>query len=340
MRWRRTGSGVAALFAFVASASFLLLFVARAEASPSARLVYSRATHAEACPDEEAFRRAVATRVGYDPFFPWAPLTVVAQVERRGDRFFGHVEIVDEHARGRGSRELASDHDDCSELVSAMALAISIVLDSETAGARPRPATTGDPPIAPALAPAPAPAPPALRDEAPPATAREGSKTSWRTTIGGEMSSSVGLTPSVAVGPTVFGGLRRGTLSIGLDASFVDGVANARSAHGGVHAWALSGSVVPCLHIGPAFGCGVVLVGVLDGAGSEIASARSASASIFGGGARVGLESPLGEVFFFRLHADVLVNFTRTTMQLDGEPVWSAPVAFATFGAGVGVHFP
>jgi hypothetical protein len=303
--------------------------------------VYSRAAHAETCPDEEALRRAVAARVGYDPFFPWAPLTVVAHVERRGDRFFGRVEVVDEHARARGSRELQSDHDDCGELISAMALAISIVLDSESTGAAPPHATTGDSPVVPAAPPiVVAPSRQVQRDEGRTASVREDRDASWRMTTGAELSSSVGLTPSVAVGPTIFGGLRRGAFSVGLEGSFADGVANARSARGGVHAWALSGSVVPCFHLGPAFGCGVALVGVLDGAGSEIASARSASAPIVGGGARVGIESPLGELFFFRLHADVVGNFTRTTLKLDGEGVWSAPVAFATFGAGVGIHFP
>jgi hypothetical protein len=42
----------------------LLLVSATARATPSARLVYSRARGAEACPDEDALRRAVGTRVG------------------------------------------------------------------------------------------------------------------------------------------------------------------------------------------------------------------------------------------------------------------------------------
>jgi hypothetical protein len=32
------------------------------------------------CPDEPALRKAVAARVGYDPFFPWAEQTVVVQI--------------------------------------------------------------------------------------------------------------------------------------------------------------------------------------------------------------------------------------------------------------------
>jgi hypothetical protein len=51
-----------------------------AGATPQARLVYSRGTGAEDCADEHALRRAVAARIGYDPFFPWAPKTVVASM--------------------------------------------------------------------------------------------------------------------------------------------------------------------------------------------------------------------------------------------------------------------
>jgi hypothetical protein len=328
-------SGVVA--AFVAA----FLTVVPAGASPSARLVYSRAARAEACPDEEALRRAVASRVGYDPFFPWAQLTVLAQVDRRGDRFVGRVEVIDDHARARGSRELTSDHDDCAELISAMALAISIVLDTETAGVAPPRAPERDPLVpleAPSIAAEPAPQPP-LRGERPAVSVPENGHV-WRASTGAGMSSSVGLTPSVAIGPNLFSEARRGAFSVGLEASFADGVANVRSLRGGVHAWALAGSVVPCFHVGRAFGCGVALVGVLEAAGSEIASAHSASAPLVGGGARVGIEAPLGELFFFRLHAEVLANFTRSAMQLDGEGVWSAPIAFASFAAGVGIHFP
>src|SRR4051794_4640258 len=58
------------------------LFAAEAGASPASRLVYSRGVGAESCADESALRAAVATRLGYDPFFPWAPITVVAQIRR------------------------------------------------------------------------------------------------------------------------------------------------------------------------------------------------------------------------------------------------------------------
>ena len=45
-------------------------------AAASARLVYVRGPGAEECPGEEALRAAVGTRLGYDPFFAWAPDTL------------------------------------------------------------------------------------------------------------------------------------------------------------------------------------------------------------------------------------------------------------------------
>src|SRR5579859_7626471 len=49
-------------------------------AAPSARLVYARGPGASSCPDESALRQAVVARIGYDPFFPWAPLTISVEL--------------------------------------------------------------------------------------------------------------------------------------------------------------------------------------------------------------------------------------------------------------------
>ncbi|MGH7440137.1 MAG: hypothetical protein ACRENE_30975, partial [Polyangiaceae bacterium] len=67
----------------VGSALLTAVLVCRtAGATPSARLVYSRTTEASSCPDEAELRKAVATRLGYDPFFSWARQTVVVQISR------------------------------------------------------------------------------------------------------------------------------------------------------------------------------------------------------------------------------------------------------------------
>ena len=112
-----------------ASVAFALTLARKAQAVPSAKLVYVRGAGTTACPDETDLRRAVATRIGYDPFFPSASKTVIAQVSRAPKGYRGKVQIVGDDGNIRGERELATRGDDCGELISAMALAVSIALD-------------------------------------------------------------------------------------------------------------------------------------------------------------------------------------------------------------------
>ena len=118
-----------ALFVCAASGASVL-FAARAGASPSARLVYVRGPSAAACPDEAAFRSAVAQRVGYDPFFPWAKIAVVVEVVADGPAFTAHLVLVDDHGLSRGIRELHSGPRGCEGLVDTAALAVSISFSS------------------------------------------------------------------------------------------------------------------------------------------------------------------------------------------------------------------
>ncbi len=71
-----------------------------ARATPTSRLVYSRTAEAATCPDEQALRRAVAARVGYDPFFAYANRTIVSALSRRDGAFVGTVDLIDEVHRG------------------------------------------------------------------------------------------------------------------------------------------------------------------------------------------------------------------------------------------------
>lgn len=131
----------------------LALVVARtASASPSAKLVYVRGAGAETCPAEAELRKAVAVRIGYDPFFPVAQKTVVAQLARAPGGYRARVQIVGDDGTLRGERELATKGDDCGELTAAIALAVSVALDDLD---EPPPAAAPAPP--PAAAPAPPP---------------------------------------------------------------------------------------------------------------------------------------------------------------------------------------
>src|SRR6188472_4541113 len=98
MRW-----GLAIRLTIATALSSLAAF-----ASPSAKLVYVRGTGAETCPEEADLRRAVATRIGYDPFFPVAQKTVIAQVSKVSAGYRARVQIVAEDGTVRGERELGT----------------------------------------------------------------------------------------------------------------------------------------------------------------------------------------------------------------------------------------
>jgi hypothetical protein len=102
-------------------------------AFPSSRLVYERGPGAEECADQEGIRKAVAIRLGYDPFFPTSDKTIVARIVRGSDSLQGQVELVDEHGTQLGSRDFSVDLGKCDELVRAMALSISIAIDPKSA---------------------------------------------------------------------------------------------------------------------------------------------------------------------------------------------------------------
>jgi hypothetical protein len=100
-----------------------------ADASLQAGLVYGRSGAAESCPDESSLRRAVAARVGYDPFFPMAPQTAVVTIADEGGRLVAHIQLVDEAGRAHGARELDSALADCGSLFDTVVLTVSIAID-------------------------------------------------------------------------------------------------------------------------------------------------------------------------------------------------------------------
>ncbi len=111
----------------------VLAFASPAAAFPSTRLVYVRAQGAEQCPEQNAMRKAVSTRLGYDPFFASSDKTVIVRVLRQADHLTGQVELIDEHGVQVGLREFSAEPDHCGDLIRAMALSISIAIDPKSA---------------------------------------------------------------------------------------------------------------------------------------------------------------------------------------------------------------
>ena len=125
-----------------------------ARAAASAHLVYLRGPGAEGCPGEQAVRAAVSTRLGYDPFFPWARDTLFAEITAGKGDFHVDIKLVDGDNLQRGGRDITVKGNDCSAVIDAMGLTISLTIDpSSITGAAPSspPSPPPPPPDAPIL---------------------------------------------------------------------------------------------------------------------------------------------------------------------------------------------
>jgi len=121
-------------------AALLLLAVARdADAGASARLVYVRGPGAEQCPGEAAIRAAVSARLGYDPFFAWAHDALFVDVTHTGGAFHVDLKLVDDNNMQRGARSISVKGSDCSGVIDAMALTISLTIDPDSLVRGPEP---------------------------------------------------------------------------------------------------------------------------------------------------------------------------------------------------------
>jgi hypothetical protein len=324
-----------------------------ANATPSARLVYARSTTAKDCPDEPALHKAVAARFGYDPFFAWAKQTVIVQIFRDDRRFTARVQLVDENGLALGTREIASDEGDCTELFGAAALAISIALDASAQTPSPPPLDPAAPPppaLTPALA-APLAAPAdvtpdvASRDASPRAAAPAG-RSSVR--LGLDARASVGIAPDPVPGLAAFADLRSGPVTWGLELGVDASLASTRlalpassPAQGNVRSVLVAGAFVPCGHLGPTFACVVAEMGWLEARASSNLAHPSSDGMVFAAaGGRIGAEWPLSALLFLRIRGDLVAELNRPTYELDGQSPFTANAVAGTFGLGMGAQLP
>ena len=317
-----------------------------AAAPRTAKLSYTRGAGASDCPDVEVIRAGVAARLGYEPFDDRAERVVLAAVSRAGHVLEARIQIAGADGKAVAERKLASHQSDCSELASAMELAISIAIDP-LAGSRPR-ADPAPPPPSP-LPPAPPPPPRVIvvREPAPPpAPAPPPSAPKvpivFQVRLGGL--GSLGAAPSAAVGGTVQVSLRRGWFSLGLEgrgdvASTTELDFNGARI-GEMETSSLMGALVPCAFRGVLEGCALLSAGQIRASSRGLAMPQQVTAPSQAVGARVGLDIPLGSVLSAGAHAHVLAPVTETVLRISGQPVWTSPAISGALGVTMGARFP
>jgi hypothetical protein len=323
---RQLGLALAALSAVLLSASVV-------RATPTSKLAYVRGPGAEGCPGEAELRSAVARRIGYDPFFPQADRTVVAQVERTTSGFTALVRIVDGGGNLLGERSL-TPLSSCSELVQNLALTISVAIDDLDAATAPPPPSEPEP--TPPAEPAPAPAAtPSRALPAPPPRERP-RPLHLRVAVGAVGGLASAPTASIGIAPAV--ALRGSWWQIGAEGRF-DAPSSADLPGGGTFSTTLLlGSIVPCVHSAgsfAAYGCAMVAAGSFRGASDRVAQPGASSALYGAVGARLGTEIVLAGRLGAYLQLDGAVPTARHHLELGGSTVYTLPPAWVALGLGL-----
>jgi hypothetical protein len=345
--------------------------MARARApATSARLVYDRGPGAESCASEPALRAAVATRLGYDPFFPWARDTVVAEVERTGDGFRARVKLVDEDAIEHGAREIAVHNESCAAVTEAMALTISLIIDpSRMTGGPPAAASEGTQDAAASPEPPPqretraSPPEPEVPDSRFPAAATD-RRASAPPSAGGVASSEsapprrsrdavafeAGAQILAVYAPASDGGVGFAatfgitwrSLSLDIEGRFDAPVSYLNTKYQlRAESWIAAGQVVPCVHFAWAFGCAVVAAGVLQASGEAINYSTPQTAFWAAAGGRLGVQvMPFGDYLVLRAFVDVVGTFPTYTVRIDRLPIYPVPPVAGDVGLGAAWRFP
>ncbi len=318
-------------------------------ASPSAHLVYTRTKEAAACPDEQTLRKAVAARFGYDPFFAWAKQTVVVLVSRDHGAYAGRVQIVDEEGIARGTRDITSSDEGCSELFDTVALAISIALDATMNLPKKSPPAPESQPTAPDPTPALPELEPTVREAAPMASAKASAPAPpSRWTVGGDVAASAGLGPSAGPRVAAFASVRpssRLPASVAVELSADWSLPASVAAAGTVTSELYAASFAPCLHYGAGRLCALGEVGWLQAYGSGVNSPSSDGTLFAAMGGRAGAEWPFSDRVFIRFHGDLLYDLERPRFASStGTVLWDTAVArkpvVGALGIGVGYENP
>jgi hypothetical protein len=327
-------------------AAYVVGWSADARASPQARLVYGRGGAGDSCPDEHALRRAVAARIGYDPFFPFAPRTVVVSIAGRDNRIVAHVLLIDDQGHAQGERELASKSPDCSGLFDTVALTISIAIDPHALERVGPPVETvpspAEAPSTPAPPPHAEPAAPVQSRPEPPSEAEHPAPppaTSPRWRVGAAFRGSLGLLPALAAGASLNAGMAWSRASVDLEVQGYFPASKSFASASSVTVWLLSGALVPCLRVSLLDLCALAVVGRLDATASNVTSARERVATYVGLGARVALVVPLAGRISFRAEGDVLGNLDPMTVTVGTLEPWKAPPVGGTLALGVLTSF-
>lgn len=313
------------------------------------RLDYQLAPGAEgACPDETAFRKRVALRLGYDPFIRNDTADRMrVRIEQQRSQASARIDLTSSRGHILGSKKL--DAVNCDEVVANAAFAASLALDpaaaarsgeqSTTETNTERPQTNAPPP--PAVFPD-AVATPTPKSEAPIPLRSSDVPTQLTGFLRIGAGAAVGTAPSVAPNLSFSGDLRRGWLSLGLEGR-ADLPASGMRSGIDIRTSLLAAGTSLCAHTAARFdlyGCIVLYAGALRGETREIAAPARDITPYIATGPRSGLRIEVTRTLGIDLRADLPFVLTETELTVGKATLWTTPTVgiLGTAGASVALH--
>jgi hypothetical protein len=151
---------------------------------------------------------------------------------------------------------------------------------------------------------------------------------------------AIDVAPEPSLGGSLGGTVRWKFFSIGLEAFMAAPISGPANGGGTVSSWPLLGALVPCVHLGALFACGIVQTGALFASGDATSNARSTSTGWWAAGGRVGAMFPLSGPVLLRVRADLVGDMSRAILVFNGQDQWTAPVVAGALGVDAVVRFP
>jgi hypothetical protein len=307
--------------------------------------LYGRSGDTDGCPDEDALRKEISDRAGYDPIVLMSPNGVAVTITRRGDALVADVRLIARDGVLVGVRSFEVRRGECAALTRAIALAVGIALDmieKSTAAARQAEPESGQTSPASPVPQTPAPSSPAeaseVVDRRPPRTDRA----SARLEAGAAIASSFGVLPAASVGPSLFASLRWATWELGLEARAELSARTSASglATAGLQTWVIAGGPFVCLHSAPWFGCLLASAGSLGAEVSNVPGAQPGLAPYVALGGRAGLLLPLPGGLAFRPSLSLVAQPVDLSVNAAGTRIWHASPIAGTAEFAIAKRFP
>jgi len=289
------------------------------------------------CPDEQAFRDIVAARLGYDPFRFEAPMAIHASIVRSPHGLTGNVRATDAASTVLGDRQIEGSRNDCGEVATSMAIAISVLLDPFGIAGATQPAASAPQPVTTPPAGFPAAPPPPIVDSS---STDEPGGSDIHLVLHGGAAVSVGLTPGWTLGPRFGIGIMAGGFVLLADAMVDLMPAQERVESGDVlEATVFTAGPTACLSIEVFMVCIGAQLGAFQGQGTEVRDPQTQTSFFASADARAGVEVPINDVLAARAMAEVRVPIVRTSLEISGVTVWNAPSLGGGLSLGLAASF-